>query len=227
MDLEFVEVDNGSDVNIEAHEEIEMKIDDETKEDEEEYEFPLFGASSIKEDKREEVNDEEMEFPLFGGDRGRSQTKIMKVSLREASEERINNERPAEYYFASYSDLQKGQFEMAAVSFEQIWSESIIKNKDSHPHRVMNLAEYNAKIDKTRAIEKDKKAKMRRRPGKKARLNKISCKERKVDREKIQKKLEQEKLAKLKKKMFHKRGGKKNKKKDTKPAPTKPKYKTE
>ena len=56
------------------------------------------------------------------------------------------------------------------------------------------------------------KGKSRNRAGKKKRLNIIACRGRKLERKKVDKKIQKEMDAKIKKKMFHKRGGKKHKK---------------
>lgn len=160
----------------------------------------------------DEKNAAEYEFPLFGGMEARGRTLApMKVSLREASEERIVNERPQSYYFARYSQNEKRKFESAAVSYEQIIQDSATVVNSGR--NLVDLNQYNDQIDRIKSCELVRQRKMRKRPGKKKRENKIVCKRRKEEREIAQRRAEKEELAKIKKKMYHKRGGKKNKKK--------------
>lgn len=227
MDFEFVEIDNEANVEdqeVTMEEQVDTKAKDEEKDgsnsrDDEEYDFPLFGSKSDKVENQKGEEDEEVAFPLFGN--------TMKVSLREDIEETIHQERPAEFYFASYSTAQEREFEIAAITYQEIEREAQVKHADQAPWKVLDLALYNSKIDKIKELQEEKKRKMRKRPGKKKREMKISCTKRKEERAKVEKKIEKEQKAKLKKKMFHKRGGKKNKKKTVEPASSKPKYRTE
>ncbi|CAH2350216.1 hypothetical protein CLIB1423_01S05116 [[Candida] railenensis] len=227
MDFEFVEIDNESNVEdqeIIIKEQVKTKAKNEERRasnsgGDEEYDFPLFGSKSNKVENQKDEEDEEVAFPLFGN--------TMKVSLKEDIEETLHQERPAEFYFASYSKAQESEFEIAAITYEEIEREAHIKHTDKAPWKVLDLALYNSKIDKLKALNEEKKRKMRKRPGKKKREMKISCTKRKEERAKVEKKIEKEQKAKLKKKMFHKRGGKKNKKKAVDPASSKPKYRTE
>jgi len=147
-------------------------------------------------------------------DRGRSKEakpSIMKVSLREQSEERVINERPESFYFAKYTDKQREQFQQCAVSSDDIYQQMYIV--DTQPWKCLNL---NA--------------------GKKKRQLKIVCRQRKLEKAKM-KKLEEEKLKKLmkKQKFQQKFNGKPNQRqgKGRKPMagnkkqPPKPKYRTE
>lgn len=179
---------------------------------------------------------EEFDFPLFasnkhdndGEDRGRSSTRIMKISLREESVENIKQERPESYYFATYSKDDKSKFISAAITAQDIFNFNerypII---DTQPHKCLDVSLYNQKVEHELRLQKKRS---RTRPGKKKREATIACRERKQEREKLLVKLEKDRLNKLKKKMFHKRGGKKHKKttsKASQPAVNKPKYKTE
>lgn len=149
-------------------------------------------------------SDAEFDFPLFAAsdtvveDRGRSKEakpSIMKVSLREQSEERVINERPESFYFAKYTDKQREQFQQCAVSSDDIYQQMYIV--DTQPWKCLNLNEYNAKIESEIARQKAKCRKNR--PGKKKRQLKIVCRQRKLEKAKM-KKLEEEKLKKLMKK---------------------------
>lgn len=228
MEFEFVEVYQGSPekeveeaqtINNDVHDVSMGGIEEQVLEDEDdEFEFPLFASGPTKKSTTEPVDGEE--------ERGRSTTRVMKVSLRDASEEKIVNERNPEYYFARFSEVERNQFMSVAVTFEDIYSQYQMPAIESQPWKVLDVGKYNKRIEEENARETLHKRKIRRRAGKKKRENIIQCKERKDERARIEKKIEKEKQAKLKKKMFHKRGGKKNKKKAT-TAPSKPKYKTE
>ncbi|KAG7192466.1 uncharacterized protein KQ657_001867 [Scheffersomyces spartinae] len=139
------------------------------------------------------------------------------ISLRDDIEDEVVNERPESYYFSSYSIEERDQFKNTAITFEQLLMlQRNTASISSSTYRVLDVNAYNE------AIEKAKLDKKRRgRPGKKKRLNRIACKERKLERKKI----EAAKAAAIKKKKFHKRGGKKNNKK--KEVSAKPKYRTE
>lgn len=181
--------------------------DNETKEDQksdeemgDEFDFPLFSAVSST-----AVNDDKAD------DRGRSETRTMKVSLREPSIETVKNIRPDSYYFASYSEDDKSKFLVAAVSAEDVYAQgaSLGALATSLPWKCLDLKEHNLKIES----EQRRLKKQRRRAGKKKREQKIAGKERNSEREKKQRLLEKQIEARKLKKMFHKRGGKKHKKK--------------
>lgn len=140
------------------------------------------------------------------------------ISLRDDIEENIVNERPESYYYASYSVEQRDQFGNVAVSFEQVVRLGAFQRNISSDFKLLDADAYNKAIEKAK-LEKKKRG----RPGKKKRTNKIACRERKLERKKI----ETAKAAALKKKKFHKRGGKKNKKKEPAVTNAKPKYRTE
>lgn len=168
-----------------------------------------------------EADDYEFEFPLFASappkhkndeTRGRSTEPVMKVSLRERSEERIKNERPTSYYFAVYTEEEKRRFEQAAITAEILFRHEEIV--DPQPWKCINLTEYNAQI----------KPNKHTRAGKKKRQAKVDGRRRRQEREMAKKKLEEEAQARLLKKKLHKRGGKKHKKKEEKP---KPRFRTE
>lgn len=197
------------------------------------------------ETKEDQTNDEEMgdefDFPLFSAvtstavdnddseDRGRSEARTMKVSLREPSIETVKNIRPDSYYFASYSEDDKRKFLVAAVSAEDVFTQgaSLGSLATSSPWKCLDLKEYNLKIE-----SEQRRLKKQKRPGKKKREQKIVGKERNGEREKKNRLLEKQMEARKLKKMFHKRGGKKHKKKpeesraSAEKAQT-PKYRTE
>lgn len=196
IDLDIVEVD---------HQELLNDRNDQ------EYEFPLFSFGSTTKNVEDQRETEQ--------DRGRENKRIMKVSLRDVSEERVDNERDPSYYFSSYTLLQKQQFEEMAVSGQQVMERSKEQSLDTYTWKVIDLAKYNQQVDKE--IAQDRK-KRQQRPGKNKRIGKVRAKERKQERAKIIKMLEKEKQRLIKKKMFHKRGGKKHKKPNAKPV-----YRTE
>ena len=104
-------------------------------------------------------------------DRGRSKEakpSIMKVSLREQSEERVINERPESFYFAKYRQAKR-EFQQCAVSSDDIYQQMYIV--DTQPWKCLNLNEYNAKIESEIARQKAKCRKNR--PGKKKRQLKM------------------------------------------------------
>lgn len=156
---------------------------------------------------------EEFEFPLFAtptaiastssderSDRGRTHESVMTVSMREPSEERIINERPASYYFAAYNAEEKMRFERAAITTEILFRTE--KFTDPKPWKCIDLAEFNAAI----------KPKKHFRAGKKKRLAKIAGTRCQKERDLVKKKDQEEAAARLLKKKMHKRGGKKHKK---------------
>lgn len=124
---------------------------------------------------------DEFTFRLFNeDDRGRSEVQI--VSLREPSEERINNERPQSYYYAQYSEVEKNQFTEVAISGTHIINHS----REVNPSRgkVIDLDEYNKSVQKKR----------RSRPGKNKRAYIVDCRNRKVERNKVKKRIERERI---------------------------------
>lgn len=231
IEFEFVEVDN-SETNVpsvvengvEEVAQIEEKVitDDE-------FEFPLFAAPSVAKSSGQAAQDENTAEEEES--RGRSKDKIMKVSLREASIEVIKNERPTSYYRATYSDKERLQFTLSAVSADDIYQqiEIVTPVQDPKPWKCIDLQKYNKEVEKQ--LQKEKQIQNNKnRAGKKKRDNIIACRERKLERKKIEVKMQKEKDAKIKKKIFHKRGGKKHKKTATKPGAkpgAKPKYRTE
>jgi hypothetical protein len=209
IEFEFVQVDH------------EDAIDEPIKESNggisepaEEFDFPLFGSNPVVQN-----NPDEVEFPLFSvsstqttksEERGRLETRVMKVSLREESVESIKQARPQSYYFAQYTTTERDQFLASAVTIEQVSHD--VDNFPAivvDPWKCVDLDAYNKRIDRDRKIEKKR---ARTRPGTKARQTVIESRVRKLEREKIYKRQENERLAKLRKKMFRKRGGKKHKK---------------
>lgn len=110
----------------------------------------------------------------------------MKVSLKDDEIDVVVNERPENYYRALYSAEERKEFEMVAVSFDELLFESRSNSIDSRPWKVINLSEHNAKI------ELELKRRHRKREGKRKRDNKIICRERRRDREKIEKRLQRE-----------------------------------
>lgn len=223
IEFEFVEVDESNEPEPTEMNEANDDIDEAKEKEDEEFEFPLFAApsSSAHQDGKLSKMEEDEET------RGRNKDRVMKVSLREESVEVIKNERPLSYYMATYTDEDKSQFIAAAVTAGDIYSqlEIITPVRDPKPWKCIDLSKYNREVE--REIQKNNaKTKSRSRPGKKKRLNIIACRERKLERKKVDKKIQKELDAKIKKKMFHKRGGKKHKKVASL-AQSKPKYRTE
>lgn len=167
-------------------------------------------AESVEQDK-----DDEFEFPLFASamevdpaptdkieDRGRSKdVGIMKVSLREQSEERIDNERPDSYYFAKYTDQEKKQFEQCSVTGDDIYKQIYIV--DAQPWKCLDLNKYNAKVELE--LSRDKERKKKNRPGKKKREVKVTCRQRKLERARLKKLEEEEKKRQLKKQKYQRK----------------------
>ncbi|CCE62475.1 hypothetical protein TPHA_0C03220 [Tetrapisispora phaffii CBS 4417] len=204
--FEIVEVDNinnkedsnKGDSNNENDDEENNQVHDE-------FDFPLFsfGASfPISNVDQVETNSEDI------AGRGGSEVKLMKISLREPSPEITNTERPDSYYFATYTEDDKRNFEKSAIEFDAIFEDKAINiNRPGKKHKIIVLEDYNKKIN-----ELNERANIlrKRRPGKKQRVAKKLAKEKIKEREQLLKTLKKEK-----KKMFNKRGGKKNKKKET------------
>ncbi|EGW32368.1 uncharacterized protein SPAPADRAFT_61448, partial [Spathaspora passalidarum NRRL Y-27907] len=173
LDFEFIEVDTSEPQEVEEN---ESKVE---KQEEEEFEFPLFS--------------------MGGGGGGGSSTdgkaadepkQPMKVSLKEAEEEVINQERPESYYIAKYTPDQSRQFEVCALDAKSI-IEPVYPSDDPRPWKCIDLNKYNAQIELVKNKEKRKS-----RPGKKKRETKIACRERRIERVQLAKKLqvEQKKL---------------------------------
>ncbi|KAK6205409.1 uncharacterized protein RJT21DRAFT_117887 [Scheffersomyces amazonensis] len=232
MEFEFIEVENNSglDTGINATESHgssdNLDTNHEDKPDNDEMEFPLFSfdATTAKSNQVESNNikEDNQEQQQVSEETRRPKNQIMKVSLREDFVEVIKNERPISYYLAHYSDQDKQRFIETALDYDDIYSQinSYGPMSDPTPWKVTDITQHNLKIEQ----EKQRRILSKtRREGKKKRINKIICRERRLERLKESKKLEKQRIAKIKKKMFHKRGGKKNKKSDN----VKPKYKTE
>lgn len=193
-------------------------------EEQEEFEyFPLFSmgtSDATATNEEDQVEDKGSE-----DGRGRSETKLMKVSLREPSPEIINQERPKDYYFTQYTDEDHANFAKSAVGYMTILKESQMgpyTNWKKFRGRVIDLDKYNKEIDRSILREKILK---KRRPGQKQRRAKKLAAERIQERE-----LKAKEIKKMIKKQFHKRGGKKNKKKQVQAkagATVKPKFRTE
>ncbi|ODV76876.1 ankyrin [Suhomyces tanzawaensis NRRL Y-17324] len=156
--FDFIEVDNTE--------------DHENDEEEEEFDFPLFASAATSE-------------PGSKDERGRPEQRVMKVSIREESVEKVNNERPQTFYYANYTAEQKHQFELAAVTAEDIYKNVFVVENASR--KCIDLKKHNDGVEAEKARVKAKK-----RPGMKYRLNKIGCRERKHARAKLAKKLERE-----------------------------------
>lgn len=208
MEFEFIDV-----VNEDKKEEVEDTKEDQVDDDNKE-------AQSEKNEAVEEDNkEEEFEyFPLFslGGDENTANSdtttescgNLMKISLKEPVIEYIKQERPKEYYFTNNDDERKHEFEVSAITAEVIISSSNIgyssQKFSQYFGKVIDINEYNKKIDEERIREKILK---NRRPSKKQRLARKLGKEREEER-----KQKAKEIKKAIKKKFHKRGGKKNKK---------------
>lgn len=167
-------------------------------------------TSKFAEDDTKPSEPEEFDFPLFGTS--------TKVSLKEEEIKPVVQERPHSYYFSTHSNNDKFEFISSAVSYQDIFS--ITYPPINPTYKLIDLDLHNAEILKQLL----RSSRRRSRPGQKKRKMIIECKDRKLERRKIEEKIEKERLAKLNKKKFHKRGGKKHKKTETK---AKPKYKTE
>lgn len=161
--------------------------------------------------------EEEFAFPLFGSS---NKDNVMTVSMKEEDEEVIVNERPVDYYIATYSEEDRRRFQETAITAEAIFAELSLPAVDVWPWKVMDLKKHNEKV------ANEKLRSRRRRPGMKKRLNAISCRERRIQREKEAKKVEKEAFAKLKKNMYKKFKPSGRKVKPVKQA-SKPKYRTE
>lgn len=206
LEFEFIEVNNaeGSTADIDRNTE---NVDTNNTQEDDEFDFPLFSfgaAAPLDEADNGKAQEEKEE----GESRGRSVTKLMKVSLREPSPEVINITRPRLYYFSEYSEAEKQQFRESALDVDSILKEYKLgpyKGWPEYRGKVIDLNEHNAKID----LEQQRMKKLqKKRPSKKQRIARKLGKERELQR--IQKDKE---IKMMIKKRFHKRGGKKNKKK--------------
>ncbi|KAL6449548.1 hypothetical protein SBY92_004462 [Candida maltosa Xu316] len=206
INFEFVEVNNDDKGQIQ-----EEKVSD----NEDEFDFPLFAAASTT-----------TEPTIAEETRGRT---IMKVSLREQSEERVVNERPDDFYFAKYTPEEKDQFAQCCVTGQDIYDQVFIR--DSQTWKCIDLNKLNAKIELE--INREKLKKKKNRPGKKKRELKNICRQRKLDKLKLIKLEEAKKKQQLKKQKYQKKNfSKTNFNKKQKPKPkgqpvNKPKYRTE
>lgn len=165
---------------------------------------------------QDEPNEEEFAFPLFGSSTAET---VMTVSMKEEEEEVIVNERPQEYYRATYSERDRRQFADAAISAELLFSHLSLPAIDAWPWKVVDLDKHNEQV------AREKLRSRKRRPGMKKRANAIACRERRISREKEARKLEREAQAKYKKKMY--KGFKSAKAKRPEKVVSKPKYRTE
>lgn len=239
FEFDFIEVDNNDEKEDAVTDDISILSKDkevateEKQESDEEFEFPLFAAPPPN-SKAEEPKDDTSMDVVVDEERGRTKSKIMKVSLREESLEVIKNERPLSYYYASYSEDQKRQFLEAAVSGDDIYQQIQISVpiEDPKPWKCLVLESHNAQIEKE--LAKQKKRSHSKRAGKKKREYKVACRERKLERKRIEKKLQKEKDAKFKKQFYGQKAFKPkskrfnlNKTNSSKPQASKPKYKTE
>ncbi|EGV63416.1 hypothetical protein PSN45_004306 [Yamadazyma tenuis] len=181
------------DLNLEI---IEVEHTEDLKEEqpEDEFDFPLFSFGSAPSSQNHSVGDSQK--------RGRTETKIMKVNLREESVETLRSERPSSYYFAQYTEEQRANFHLVAVTGEDIWSrvELATSTNDWYRHRILDADVHNANISPERPS--------RKRPGKNKRDGRIESKKRQAEARRVHRENERRLL----KKKMHKRGGKKNKK---------------
>ncbi|CUM65663.1 uncharacterized protein PRCAT00003311001 [Priceomyces carsonii] len=213
LDIVDIEKDISQDLTIRTNEKNRETKEEDTQN--EEFDFPLFASPLIgisQAEDTEKANTKDDERKQLQLKRGRSATRIMKVSMREESLETVDNIRPLAYYYVEYNDKDREKFMKAAISGEEVIKQTFITGAlhDPTPWKCIKLEEHNAKIDLQ--SQKDQRFRRNRRPGKKKRANKVLCRKRREEREKSEKKREKERQAKLKKKMFHKRGGKKHKK---------------
>lgn len=163
-----------------------------------EFDFVEVDNADAKDDHED---NEVVDFPLFMG-----QTT---VDLRDEEPEIIINERPTEYYMATFSTAEKDQFSHSAVTGAFILQQSTLSPIDAWPNKVLDLDEHNRRL-KTH----------RRRPGAKKRAAKIASRERREERQKHAKLLERQ----AKKKMFKKAGFQKKVKSQVS---EKPRFRTE
>ncbi|KAI5955571.1 hypothetical protein KGF57_003704 [Candida theae] len=192
LEFEFIEVDD-SNSNPQDDSKIKKSNEDEGEEEEEdEFAFPLFASAS-------KPSEDDLKSVDGSDDRGRPVAPVQKVSLREHSEERINNERPDSYYFALYTPEQKLQFTQVAVSGDDIYAQYFIQ---PNSRKLIDLNEYNAKIDAELARARNTKKKNR--PGKKKRESRIVCRERRLERAASAKKEEKERKLKEKQEKYGK-----------------------
>lgn len=198
-DLELVEVN----VKDESHSENAVE------EEKDEFEFPLFSSSVVDNSEKTAVEGNGLNDKAEAS----STRRLMKVSLREPTYEQYNQERPATYYFAKYSDEDRQRFAKSAVDYDTIMKEVKLgpyKGWSRFRGAIVDLKEYNNSIESS--ILRESKLR-KRKPGKKQRLAKKMGIQRENERQERAKEIK-----KMIKKKFHKRGGRKNKKKaDSKP----------
>lgn len=124
---------------------------------------------------------DEFFFPLF------SQTETA-ITLAEAPEPEINNERPHSYYYVDYTDDDRARFEAVAVTGADVITQAqqppsslVIKLQQS---RVLDVTSHNQKIDAER--------KKKKRAGKNKRLGLKACQQRKQERAKEIKRIQRQ-----------------------------------
>ncbi|QID87725.1 hypothetical protein GRS66_010408 [Saccharomyces pastorianus] len=185
-------------------------VNDEIEDNQDEFDFPLFSFGVVEAPRNAVGKGKSTENEAHTG------VNLMKVSLKEPEEEMIDQERPKEYYFANYSEVQRQQFLQSAIDYDTIIQENAkiqeddlrVLHKWSYCQgKIMNLHEHNLEIASQQ--QRDLKIK-KRRPGQKQRVAKKLALERTKERD-----AKAREIKKLLKKKFHKRGGKKNKKKAT------------
>ena len=225
MDFEVVDVKEQEEtLNDDQDAEKNQTVDCNDPEDnentqDEEYDFPLFAAVSKPSHistvldtgaVSDEVNGNKTE----ATERGRATMKTMKISLREASEERIVNERDNTYYFALYTYREKDQFRASAVTFEDVWLWSS-QHDDIKPWKVLDVKRHNKKVEKELARDLEMTRKRRARGGLVKRAQRIQIRKRVKARHAVERAIAKAKEEKMMKKRNHKRGGKKHKKKSS------------
>lgn len=85
-------------------------------------------------------DEDEFLFPLFS--RETTNFKLNSFSLKEEVEHTVEVRRPNSYYFANPQPNVKRQYELAAISFEEIFSLPRMQHKDSSPFKVVLLNEH-------------------------------------------------------------------------------------
>lgn len=119
-------------------------------------------------------------------------TSTEKVSLEEVVEV-INNDRPEAYYFAKYTDKEKAQFAQAALGMTDPYTlQTPIPEPDSptFTYKLTDLDIHNQKVEAEALRSKIRNTK--RRAGKKKREFVVVCRERKLERVKVEKKIKKE-----------------------------------
>lgn len=176
----------------------------ESLQDNDEFEFPLFSFSATTDIYDTDANN--ISDATANG--GSNCVKLMKISLREPSPEIYHQERPKDYYFSKYSEIDQQRFASSVMDYNTVLKEAQLEpNRGWSQYRgkVLHLAEFNNMIDSQRLRERKLR---KRRPGQKQRrARKLGAEHQKEREEKAKD------IRKMVKKRFHKRGGKKNKKK--------------